>query len=115
MLRWVAHIFRVDNFQKLQELLNAIKLLLAIPGPDNEPLYQCTGHHAICHGKQELSNPMYLHNQVNMQGFSYNSSSIVTVNMLIINVIIIIVLTTIMQLTLIVFWYIHYGGESRFA
>ena len=44
------HIFRVDNFQQLQELLKFIKLLLAIPGPDGQPKYKCAGHHASCHG-----------------------------------------------------------------
>ena len=44
------HIFRVENFQELQEVLETIKALLAIPGPDGEPIYKCAGHHASCHG-----------------------------------------------------------------
>ena len=44
------HIFRVENFQELQSLLQGIKLLLALKGPDGKPLYDCAGHHASCHG-----------------------------------------------------------------
>ena len=44
------HIFRVDNFQELQDLLQAIKFLLDLKGPDGNPVYDCAGHHASCHG-----------------------------------------------------------------